>query len=78
MSWKLNPEELTVTSFETSVAGTLVMEYTPDCCTENGSGCETGPEVTCDTREHNCATDDPAVCPVGTAVTVEQVDRIER
>lgn len=71
MSWKLNPEELTVTSFETLSTDTLVMEYTPDCCTENGSGCETGPEVTCDTREHNCATDDYICPPVDTKEQVE-------
>lgn len=73
MASKLNPEDLYVTSFETVAADVLVMEYTPDCCTENGSGCETGPEVTCNSDEPDCATDDPAVCPPDTR---EQIERI--
>ena len=56
MASKLNPEDLYVTSFETAATETLVMEYTPDCCTDDGSGCRTGPETGCNTEEYDCAT----------------------
>jgi len=56
MASKLNPEDLYVTSFETMATETLVMEYTPDCCTDDGSGCRTGPETGCNTEEYDCAT----------------------
>jgi hypothetical protein len=53
---RLNPEDLQVTSFETASAPLIFSEYTPDCCTDDGSGCKTGPEVTCNSDEYNCAT----------------------
>ena len=59
---KLNPEDLQVTSFETADAAEFFARYTPDCCTEDQSGCRTGPETGCTTDEPDCATDDP-ICP---------------
>jgi len=53
---KLNPEDLQVTSFATAPAAEFFSRYTPDCCTDDGSGCKTGPEVTCNSDEYNCAT----------------------
>lgn len=53
---RLNPEDLQVTSFETASAPEIFGEYTPDCCTDDGSGCKTGPETGCNTEEHDCAT----------------------
>ncbi len=56
---RLNPEDLQVTSFETAAASAeWLARYTPDCCTDDGSGCKTGPETGCNTEEHNCATVD--------------------
>jgi hypothetical protein len=52
----LNPEDLRVTSFETASAPEIFGEYTPDCCTDDGSGCRTGPEAGCNTDAHDCAT----------------------
>ena len=53
---KLNPEELQVTSFATVSEAEYFSRYTPDCCTDDGSGCKTGPETGCNTDEHDCAT----------------------
>ena len=45
---KLNVDELSVTSFHTAPAPeALSFRYTPDCCTDDGSGCKTGPETGC-------------------------------
>jgi hypothetical protein len=64
MIYKLNPEDLVVASFDTYVASVSLSRYTPDCCTDDGSGCRTGPETGCNTDEHDCAT-------VGTEENVE-------
>jgi hypothetical protein len=57
MFGKLDPDDLRVTSFETAAGSTAwLARYTPDCCTDDGSGCRTGPETGCNTDEHDCAT----------------------
>ncbi|HET7460222.1 MAG TPA: hypothetical protein VFJ82_03205 [Longimicrobium sp.] len=47
---KLDVGELAVTSFETAITPqALPFRYTPDCCTDDNSGCQTGPETGCTT-----------------------------
>ena len=44
---KLRLEELEVATFETGAPVAFLARYTPDCCTDDGSGCKTGPETGC-------------------------------
>jgi hypothetical protein len=53
---RLNPEDLRVTSFETgAAASSWLAAYTPDCCTDDNSGCKTGPETGCPPPDTNAA-----------------------
>ena len=44
---KLNVDELDVVAFEAGAPATFLARYTPDCCTDDNSGCQTGPETGC-------------------------------
>jgi len=44
---RLDVGELTVTSFEIAAPLAPAFRYTPDCCTDEFSGCKTGPETGC-------------------------------
>ena len=51
MTRKLNLDDLSVTTFEPAPPQALPFRYTPDCCTDDRSGCDTGPETGCDTTQ---------------------------
>jgi hypothetical protein len=47
MICKLHVDDLSVTTFEVAVPEAAYLRYTPDCCTDDNSGCKTGPETGC-------------------------------
>lgn len=50
----LSLDDLAVSTFETGGAGAIETDttpYSPYCCTEDNSGCDTGPETGCDTTQ---------------------------
>lgn len=54
MTRKLRLDALEVTTFEAGGPLHSFARYTPDCCTDGGSGCDTGPETGCGTDEPGC------------------------
>ena len=43
----LRLEEIEVAAFETGAPAAFQARYTPHCCTDDMSGCATGPETGC-------------------------------
>ena len=47
MPRKLRLDEIEVAAFEMGAPAAFLARYTPDCCTDDNSGCATGPETGC-------------------------------